>query len=258
VLYAYGGWNEASYLSGDVKRGARDLTLVLFVSTGLVAVVYLLVHFAYVRGLGFEGLRQSAVPAADVARQAFGRGAELVVAALAALIALGTANATIFTGSRALQALGDNHPGLKALGVCPAGRCAPVNAFCVQGLIAVALVLVAGIWGEGGRHGFEAAVEYTAPAFWGFMTLIGLVALKLAWRHPHRDKPSVTLGLTALLFVAMDLYMLHSSIAYVGRNAVLSLAVVALGLPVYWLVARADRRQVVVATEAEAKTAAGS
>ncbi|MEN6403748.1 MAG: amino acid permease [Armatimonadia bacterium] len=256
VLYAYGGWNEASYLSGDTKRGPRDLAAILFVSVGLVAAVYLLVHVAYLRGLGFEGLRQSAAPAADVARQAFGRGAELVVAALAALIALGTANATIFTGSRTLQALGDNHPGLRSLSLCPSGRCAPVNAFCLQGLIAAALVLVAGVWGEGGRHGFESAVEYTAPAFWGFMTLIGVVALKLACRPPQGSKPSPTLGLTALLFVAMDLYMLHSSIVYVGRNAMLSLAVVALGLPVYWLVGRADRRHVVV--EVEAKSAAGS
>ncbi|MCE5240183.1 amino acid permease [bacterium] len=262
VLYAYGGWNEASYLSGDVKRGSRDLAAVLFLSTGLVALVYVLVHLAYVHGLGFEGLKGSAVPAADVARQAFGRTAELVVAALAALIALGTANATIFTGSRTLQALSDNHPGLQALGACPAGRSAPVNAFCLQGLVAAALVLVAGLWGQNGRHGFESAVEYTAPAFWGFMTLIGLVAVKLAWRHPQRPRPSPAFLVTAVLFVAMDLYMLHSSIAYVGRHAVLSLAVVALGLPVYWLVSRADRRRAADTTqataEAEAEPLAGS
>lgn len=243
VLYAYGGWNEASYLSGDVKRGPRDLATVLFMSTGLVAVVYLLVHLAYMRGLGFEGLRQSAAPAAEVVKQAFGRGAEVVVAALAALIALGTANATIFTGSRTLQALSGSHAGLRGLATCPGGRCAPVNAFCVQGAIATAFVLLAGLSGEASRHGFESAVEYTAPAFWGFMTLIGLLALKLAWKHPQRANPSPTFAVTALLFVGMDLYMLHSSIAYAGRNALLSLAVVALGVPVYWLVDRLDRRR---------------
>lgn len=258
VLYAYGGWNEASYLSADTKHGHRDLARILFVSVGLVAAVYLLVHIAYLRGLGFEGLRQSAAPAADVARQAFGRGAELAVAALAALIALGTANATIFTGSRTLQAIGENHPGLRSLSLCPSGRYAPVNAFCVQGLIAVAFVLVSALWGDGGRRGFESAVEYTAPAFWGFMTLIGLVAFKLACCPPKGSRPSLTLGLTALLFVAMALYMLHSSIAYVGRNAILSLAVVAIGLPVYWLVSRADRLQIVVAAEAEANSRVGS
>lgn len=254
VLYAYGGWNEASYLSGDVKQGSRDLIKVLFLSTGLVAVVYVLVHLAYLQGMGFEGLRQSSVPAADVARQAFGRNAELLVAALAALIALGTTNATIFTGSRPLQALSGNHPGLRALGFCPAGSCAPVNAFALQGVIAVALVLVVGLVGEGGRRGFESAVEYTAPAFWGFMSLVGLLALKLSWHHPTCKRPLPGFVLAALLFVAGDLYMLHSSVVYVGHKAILSLAVVVLGLPIYWLISSLDRRREAVEAEAERPT----
>lgn len=243
VLYAYGGWNEASYLAGDVKPGSRDLVKVLFLSTGLVAVVYVLAHLAYLRGLGFEGLRHSSVPAADVARQAFGPGAEVLVSVLAALIALGTTNATIFTGSRSLQALSANHPGLRALGVCPAGSGAPVNAFALQGVIAAALVLVVGLVGEGGRHGFESAVEYTAPAFWGFMTLIGLLSLRLSVRSSNCQQAAPGFVLAALLFVAADLYMLHSSVVYAGSKAVLSLGVVALGVPMYWLVAVLDRRR---------------
>lgn len=253
VLYAYGGWNEASYLAGDVKRGPRDLALVLFISVALVAVAYVVVHLAYLRALGFEGLRASPVPAAEVVSHTFGRGAETAVSMLAALIALGTANATIFTGSRGLQAMGADHPSLSCLGRCDERRRAPVPAFALQGLVAVGVVVLAGVLGRGGQS-FEVAVAYTAPAFWGFMGLIGLVAVGQALRPGDGQRAQPALLACALIFVAMDAYMLHSSIAYAGRGALLGLLVVAAGVPVYlavsWQDARLARAELAVVAEA--------
>lgn len=244
VLYAFGGWNEASYLAGDVRRGARDVALVLFASLAAVTLGYLVIHAAYLRALGFEGLRASSIPAADVIGRSFGSaGAPAVaaIAAVAAIIALGTANATIFTGSRALQALGGQHRSLAWLGRADARRATPVAAFVLQGAVALAIVLAAGILGEGGRKGFEVAVEYTAPAFWGFMTLIGVGALLRLARVAAERTPAF--ALSALVFVGLDLYMLRSSVVYVGKGALLGLAVVAVGVPVYLVVSRLDARR---------------
>lgn len=233
VLYAYGGWNEASYLVGEVRRGARGIAWVLFCSMALVTAIYLAVNLAYLRALGFAGLRLSETPASDVVSGVFGGGAQKLMAAIAAVTALGTANATIFTGARAIRALGDDQPALARLAATGVDRATPHNAFALQGFVAAALILAASALGESGRKGFEVAVEYTAPAFWGFMTLLGLVSVWMALTSRAPGPNRLALRLAAGPFCALCAYMLHASVAYAGRGALLGLAVVALGVPVY-------------------------
>ena len=249
VLYAYGGWNEASYLAGDIKRGSRGIAGVLFISTLCIFVIYALINVAYLRALGFDGLRNSTAPASDVMSLAFGKPGEVLLALLAAVIALGSANATTFTGSRAIHALGITHRSLRWLSAVHPTRHAPLNAFIAQGAAATAIVLAAGLLGESGRHGFEVAVEYTAPAFWGFMALIGLVALGMALRHQGGAARKLGFLVAATVFTGICGYMLHSSVAYAGAGAVLSLAIVAAGIPVYVLVRALDARSGVPAPE---------
>ncbi len=242
VLYAYGGWNEASYLGADVTRGPRGLAAVLLISTLGIWATYALINIAYLRALGFEGLRESTAPASDVVSLVCGKAGGVLVAALSAVIALGSANATTFTGSRAIQALGLTHGSLRWLSSSHRTRRTPLNAFLVQGVVATALVLVAGLLGDSGRHGFEVAVEYTAPAYWGFMALIGLVALGMGVRHQGRAAGRVGLLVAAGAFSLVCGYMLYSSIVYAGAGAMLGLAIVATGLPVYALVRALDAR----------------
>jgi basic amino acid/polyamine antiporter, APA family len=242
VLYAYGGWNEASYLAGDVKRGPRGLAIVLLGSTLAIAAIYAVVNLAYLRALGFEGLRGSSAPASDVMSLVFGKTGEVLLAVLAAVTALGSANATTFTGSRAVQALGVTHGSLRWLSSIHPGHRTPLNAFVTQGAIAVSLVLAAGLLGDQGRHGFEVAVSYTAPAFWGFMALIGLVAVGTALHHPGTLGRRLGFVTAAVAFTGMCGYMLYSSIAYAGVGAMLGLVIVGVGVPVYALVRALDAR----------------
>jgi basic amino acid/polyamine antiporter, APA family len=170
--------------------------------------------------------------------------------------ALGSANATTFTGSRAVQALGVTHGSLRWLSQTSLTRHTPLNAFATQGAIALSLVLAAGLLGDSGRHGFEVAVSYTAPAFWGFMALIGLVALATALRHDGTPGGKLGFITAALAFTGMCGYMLYSSVAYAGAGAMLGLAVVAVGVPAYALVRRLDARA--VAGQAQAAVETGS
>ena len=72
VLYAYGGWNDAAFVAAEVRDHHRNIPLALILGTGGITLVYLLVNLAYLWGLGFEGVRVSSAPAADVAKLAMG------------------------------------------------------------------------------------------------------------------------------------------------------------------------------------------
>ena len=116
ILLAYGGWNELSYISGDMKDVRRNMARVLVLGVIVVTVLYLLVNWAYMSVFGLAGLRKTFTPAADLVGQAFGPAGATVTALIVCAMALSTINASIFTGGRTSYALGRSFPLFGALG----------------------------------------------------------------------------------------------------------------------------------------------
>ncbi|HEX6285472.1 MAG TPA: amino acid permease [Pyrinomonadaceae bacterium] len=230
VLLTYGGWNEAVYVSAEVERPRRNIPRALLFSIGIITALYLLVNWAFLRGLGLEGLAASEAAAADLMRNAVGEGGARLVSLLIAVSALTSANATVITGARTNYALGRDFRLFDFLGRWHERAHTPTNALLVQGAIALTLVFA----GSFAREGFRAMVEYTAPVFWSFFFLAGLSLIVLRSKEPHVDRPfSVPLyPLTPLLFCAACLYMLQSSLSYAGAGARVGVIVLLAGIPV--------------------------
>lgn len=246
VLYTFGGWNEAAYVAGEVRRRRRNMLWVLVGSIVLLTVLYLAVNLAYLRVLGMSGIRSSRVVAADTMRIAVGEGGAAAVSVLVAASALGAVNGCIFTGARALCALADDYPTFGPLGRWHPRLHTPVVAIVVQSAIIVALIVLPRL-GEQFRQalggGFEAAVEYTAPVFWAFLLLTGVAVFVLRARDPAAERTfrvplmPVTVG----LFCLMCGYMLYSSVAYTKAGALVGVGVLLAGVPVYLLCRRRSR-----------------
>jgi len=229
VLLSYGGWNEAAYISAEIRDGRRNILRSLLWSIGIITAIYLLINLACVRGLGFAGMAQSTAVAADLLRRPFGEVGAKLISLLIAISTLGAINATIFTGARTNFALGQDFSLFRFLGRWQPRPSAPTPAFLLQGTIALALVLLGTIT----RKGFEAMVDYTAPVFWFFFLLSGISLLVLRHREPDRVRPfQVPLyPFIPLLFCAVCGYLLYSSVAYTGLGAIAGIAMVGLGIP---------------------------
>ncbi len=226
VLFTYGGWNEAAYISAEV-HGRRDILRALVWSLGLVTVLYVLVNWAYLRGLGLAGMAGSSAVAADLLDRAFGAGGSRLVAIIVVVSTLTSVNATIFTGARSAYALGRDFRVFSRLGRWQSGPGTPVNALLTQGAAALALVLL----GAATRKGVVTMVEYTAPVFWLFFLLTGVSLFVLRTRDPRTPRPfRVPLyPLTPLLFCATCVYLLHNSLSYYGVGALVGVGVLAAG-----------------------------
>jgi amino acid transporter len=233
VLLTYGGWNEAAYLSAEVRGGRRSMAAVVIVGVGTVTLLYLLVNAAYARVLGLEGLRDSATVGADMMGRIAGPTGARSVAALIAAAALTSMNATIVTGSRTAFALGRDFHVFRSLGRWNDRAAAPVPALLVQGSLVLGLVALGAV----SRHGFETMVEYTAPVFWGFFLLTGIALFVLRMTEPDAPRPfRVPLyPLTPLVFCASSAWLLHASLAYTGFGALVGLMVLAVGALPLWL-----------------------
>jgi amino acid transporter len=230
VLLTYGGWNEAAYVSAEMHGARHNMAWALLLSIGIITGLYLLVNWAYLRGLGLSGVAGSEAVAADLMQRAAGERGALFVSLLIAISALTSANATVFTGARTNYALGRDFRLFDFLGLWHERANTPTNALLVQGLIVLVLVLI----GTLARKGFATMVEYTAPVFWFFFFLTGLSLIVLRIKEPEVSRPfRVPLyPVTPILFCATCLYMLQSSLAYTGVGALAGATVLLAGVPV--------------------------
>ncbi|HEX6977764.1 MAG TPA: amino acid permease [Alphaproteobacteria bacterium] len=234
VLLTYGGWNEAAYLSGEIRDVQRNMARVLLLGLGVVVTTYVLLNLAYLNVLGLDAMRGSSIVAADLMHHAFGRAGAMALSGAIVVAAISTLNGTIFTGARTSYALGRDFAPFRVLGRWDARAMTPANALLVQGTVSLLLVLL----GTLTRDGFTTMVEYTAPVFWLFFLLAGLSLFVLRWRDRGRTLPfRVPLyPVTPLVFCGACGYMLYASLAYTGIGALFGGGVLLVGMPLLaWL-----------------------
>ncbi|MCX2738991.1 APC family permease [Pontibacter anaerobius] len=228
VLLTFGGWNEAAYISAELRSGRKGMASVMILSILLITTIYVLMNLSYLNVLGLQGMAQSSAVAGDLMGAVFGEGGLVLIGVIVAIAALTSANATIFTGARTNYALGRDFPVFGFLGKWNPRTSSPVNAFLVQGAIALALIGLGYIT----RNGFETMVEYTAPVFWFFLLLVGIALFVLRRKEPHLNRPfRVPLyPFTPLIFCLTSAYLLYSSLVYTGLGALVGVAVLLIGV----------------------------
>jgi len=267
VFYAYGGWNDAAFVAAEVRNRRRNLPWALFIGTGGIMLIYLLVNAAYLWGLGFQGVSQSWTPAADVLDLALKDWGSRAMCLLVMLSALGAINGLIFTGSRIYVGLGSDHRLFALLGRWNARRGTPVWSLLAQSSVALLLVILVGTasgraavdatlrplglgplpWEEY-YGGFDTLLAGTAPVFWGFFLATGVSMMVLRARDREIQRPfsAPFFPLEPLVFCSMCLYMLYSALVYAKGLSLLGIVPLVLGIPLYawsaWLTPPAHGR----------------
>jgi len=215
VLLTFGGWNEAAYISAELKERVSMVRVMVF-SIGLITLLYLLVNWAYWYGLGHAGMAGSRAVGADLLKAAFGTAGATLISAAVAISALTSINATMIVGARTNYALGRDWPQLSFLGAWNKERETPSAGLVLQGGFALVLVAVSLVTGGG----FASMVQYTAPVFWLFFLLTGIAVFVLRVRDAATPRPfKVPLyPLLPLIFCATCAFMLWSSLSFVSSQ----------------------------------------
>ena len=227
VLFTYGGWNDAAYISAEVRDPHRNMVRALLYSIGLITLLYVLVNIACAKGLGFDAMARSDAVAADLLRRVWGPGGEKLIAIMIAISAITSVNGSMIVGARSNYALGRDWPVMRWLGRWDEASGSPRRAMLVQGVIAFALV----VFGAIQNAGFKGLVEYSLPVFWGFFLLVGVSVFVLRAKEPDAPRPFRVpfYPVTPAIFVASCAYLLYASLAYHGRHALVGLGVLAVG-----------------------------
>src|SRR5438046_5002345 len=129
---AYGGWQTATFVAGEMRDARRDLSRGLLMGVAGVVALYLAVNIVCLRVLGPTGLDATNTPASKVMRVGLGeRGAQWIAAAIA-ISTLGFLSQSMLTTPRVYYAMARDGLFFRSVGKLSSGTRAPVMAIVLQ------------------------------------------------------------------------------------------------------------------------------
>ncbi len=230
VMFAYSGWNAASYLAGEVKNPGRTLPRSLLLGTGLVIILYLAVNivFAYavpLADVGFDNAER--IPQLAV-QNLFGPKASSVFSVLLGLTFLATVSAFIITGPRVYYAMAKDGLFPSVAGRISSKGKVPVYAMIAQSLCAIIILFVTD---------FQNLYKYASVGLSIFaMLFIGAVYV-LRWRRPDMERPFRIPGypLVPAVFMVTILFMTVFAFIQWRKPSLYSVGSILTGIPVYYI-----------------------
>src|SRR5579862_258734 len=227
VLFSYGGWQTASFMTAELRHPEEEISRGLLIGVIAVIVFYITVNFVYVRGLGADGLAATTTPATAIVRQAFGeRGASLIAIAIA-VSTLGFLSQGMLTAPRVYYSMAEDGLFFKAVArVSPRTR-VPSVAIAMQGVFAVLIAI-------SGRY--EQILNYVVSV--DFISF-GLTAtcLFVFRRRPQQGPVAYRVPghpFTTLFFVAACWLVVINTVYTYPANSAIGMGIVAAGIPAYF------------------------
>jgi APA family basic amino acid/polyamine antiporter len=229
VLWAYEGWHVVSFTAGEFKRPQRDLPRALFCGTLIVAFVYILANLAYYSALTRAEIQASDCVAATAMYHSFGAAGATAISALIVVSIFGAANGMVLTGPRVYYAMASDGLFLRSFTYLTPQSRTPIVGLVIQGAWA-SLLTVLGT--------FTQLFTYVIFTSWIFYALAVAGVVMLRIREPQLKRPFRAPALLwfAGAFVVAALGMSLSTIVSDPRHALIGIALILSGLPVYALV----------------------
>ncbi|MBX7084669.1 MAG: amino acid permease [Nannocystaceae bacterium] len=183
ALFSFGGWQQATWIAGEVREPERNLPRALIAGVAIIVAVYLLTNWAYLHALGYEGAAASHSIAADAAAAVLGEPARRIIAGAVAVSAFGVLGAQLLSGPRLVFALAHDGRFFRAFGRVHAGRGTPIAAIVLLSACALALLWLAG--GGGIDRLLTGVVAIDAL----FFAATGLASVVLWRARPRAERP---------------------------------------------------------------------
>jgi APA family basic amino acid/polyamine antiporter len=231
AFFSFGGWWDVSKIAGEVRDPGRTLPRALLLGLLAVTVVYIVVSAVFLYLVPLEKVTSDQTFVAQAGEVLFGPTGGVVFAAIVIICLVGSLSALIISAPRVYYAMANDGLFLQAVARTHPRYGTPANAIAIQGSIASLLVLLGT---------FEQIISYALfiVVFFLGLTVAGLFVLRS--RRQAAESVILTPGYpaTPLAFLLLVTIMLVLVAVRTPRGALLGVAVVSAGLPVYEILRR--------------------
>ncbi len=227
VLWAYEGWQYATFVAGEVKDPQRNLPSGLAIGTLALIVIYVAANLAYLAALGPDGVGRSERVAAEAMQASFGPTAARLIAIPIIISMVSAAHSVILTMPRTFFAMARDGLFFRKLGEVHPRWGTPAFAIIAGSVVAALLSLIGG---------FEQLLSYVIFVGWMFYGLAGASIFVFRRTRADAPRPFRVPGypLTPLLFVlSAAAIVINAIFSQPIRQTLLGVGVVATGIPAY-------------------------
>jgi APA family basic amino acid/polyamine antiporter len=225
VIFSYGGWHTASFISAELRNPRRDLARgILFGVVGVI-LLYTLVVLVCVGVLGPEGLAASKTPASDVMRTALGENGARFMAVGIAVSALGFLTQGMLTAPRVYFAMAEDGLFFRSVATVAKRSRVPVVAILLQGTV-TAIIALSGTFGQ--------ILSYVVSVDLLFFALTASALFVFRRRSEGRPQ-GVVPGhpLTTIVFVVSCVAVLVATVWNAPLNSLIGYGILLAGVPAY-------------------------
>ncbi len=226
VIFAYGGWQTATFIAGEIKEPRKNLPRGLILGVPGVVLLYLAANVVYVSVLGTSGLAASKAPASDVMRSALGDLGARIIAAGIAISTVGFLSQSMLTAPRVYFAMAKDGLFFKRVGMVHPRTRAPIVAIGLQGLLAIVIALL-GTYDRILNYVVSVDVIFfglTACCIFVFRRRETAVGANRVPGHP----------VTTILFIAVCWLVAINTVFHFPQNTLIGIAILIAGIPAYW------------------------
>jgi APA family basic amino acid/polyamine antiporter len=244
AFWTYDGWNNITYIAGEVKDPKRTIPRGLLIGMLITIGIYVSINLAYLYIMPVQEMASSKLVAADVATKVFGGIGGSLIAACVMLSAFGTSNGTILASARVYFAMAREKMFFSSIGNVHPKFQTPGNALFLQAFWSCVLVL---------SGTFDMLTDTLIFVTWIFYAMGAYGVFVLRKKMPDAPRPYKVFGYPfvpaifvafAAAYVVITLY--NDVTAYMNGtspliNSVFGLFLVALGLPFYFYFQRKNK-----------------
>jgi len=227
VMYAYTGWNAATYIVGEIRDPARSVPRALLIGTGLVMVLYVGLNAVFLRTTPAAEMVGHLEVGLIAGKHIFGETGGRLVGGFICFGLVASISAMTWVGPRVAATMGEDLAALRWLAAKNTAG-VPATALIFQFIIVCVLIITSG---------FEKVLVYIqfALTLFSALAVVGLIVLRL--RQPDLPRPfRVPLyPVTPLVFLAISGWMLWHMVRDKPQESFAGLATIAAGLVVYFL-----------------------
>jgi amino acid transporter len=228
ILWAYDGWCDLSFASGEVKNPQRNLPRAIIVGTLAIIVIYLLTNVAYLYVSPIDVVSRSPLVAADTMMTLFGRAGVALVSIFVMISSFSSLNGSMLASPRVFFAMADDGLLFPVIAKVHSKYRTPYVAILLAALLGMALVM---------SRSFERLTDTFVLAIWPFYALGVAAIYPLRRRRPDLARPYRAIGypIVPALFIVSVAAFVVNSLVNDTTNSVITFIVIFAGVPVYLL-----------------------
>jgi APA family basic amino acid/polyamine antiporter len=229
VMFAYSGWNAASYVAEEIRDPGRNVPRALALGTGAVVLLYIGLNFLYVYAvpIGEIASGNSSEIAMVAADRLLGPLAATLLGGLAVIVLSGSLSAMTVAGPRVYFAMARDGEFFPVFARIHPRFHTPWVSICAQAAWSSLLVLT---------NTKDQLAEYTGFAVLLFSAVAVSTVFVLRRRHPDEPRPFKALGypVAPAIFVIASLVIMVAAIKGRPGPSLIGAIIISAGIPLYY------------------------